>query len=417
MPEGASLLELTRQYFKEAAENTQISPGLRETIREPGRNVTVNFPVKMDDQSVQMFTGFRVQHSIARGPAKGGLRYAPHLTLETVQGLAMLMTWKTAVVGIPFGGAKGGVVCDPSQLSRQELERLTRRYTGEISIIIGPERDIPDTDMGTDEQVMAWVMDTYSAIKGYTVPAVVTGKPVQIGGTKGMERATGRGVVFVLREAARRLGLELGGATVAVQGFGKVGATVALLMSHVFGARVVAVSDSSTALYDENRLDVRALMEHKEDTGSLKGFGNAQQIGLQEILTVPCDIVVPAAVEMVLTADNAPSVQARLVVEGANAPTTPQASSILRERGITVIPDILASAGSVTVSYFEWVQSLQNLFWTEEEVIAQLRRIMLRAFDEVWTLAEERTVSMRTAAYILGIQRVRRAYELRGIYP
>jgi glutamate dehydrogenase (NAD(P)+) len=260
-------------------------------------------------------------------------------------------------------------------------------------------------------------MDTYSAIQGYTVPAVVTGKPVLIGGTKGMDRSTGRGVVFVLREAAKRLGINLEGATVAVQGFGKVGATVAQLMSHVFGARVVAIGDSTSALYNEDGLDISSLREHKAASGSLRAYDSAREIPPEEVLTVPCDILVPAAVESVLMADNAPSVQARLIVEGANAPTTPQADAILRERGVTVIPDILASAGSVTVSYFEWVQSLQNLFWTEEEVTTQLRRIMLRAFDEVWMLAQEREVSMRTAAYILGIQRVVKAYDLRGIYP
>ncbi len=272
MPEEASLLQIAQQFYDEAAELTPIPLGLRQNMREPDRSLTVNFPVKMDGKPVQMFTGYRVQHSTMRGPAKGGLRYTPDLTLEDVQALAMLMTWKTAVVGIPFGGAKGGVVCDPSQLTRPELERMTRRFTSEISLVIGPERDIPDTDVGTDERIMAWVMDTYSSIKGYTIPAVVTGKPVQIGGTKGMDRSTGRGVVFVLRESAKRLGMDLGASTVAVQGFGKVGATVALLMSHVFGARVVAVSDSSATLFSGDRLDIRALIEHKEATGSLRGF-------------------------------------------------------------------------------------------------------------------------------------------------
>ncbi len=416
MPDEASVLEMTREYFESVAVQMGLAEGIRAHLRMPARTLTVRFPIKRDDGSVQMFTGYRVQHSTARGPAKGGLRYAPTVTLGDIQGLAMLMTFKTAVVGIPFGGAKGGVVCDPTSLSKRELERLTRRYVREIALFIGPERDIPDTDVGTDAQVMAWVMDTYSAIRGYTVPAVVTGKPLQIGGTKGMDRATGRGVVFVLREAARRLGLDLAGATVAVQGFGKVGRTVAHLMSHVFGARVVAVSDSATALYNADGLDIAALREHKRATGSLHGFDAAQEI-TGEILTVPCDILVPAATESVLTAANAPAVQARLVVEGANAPTTPQADAILRERGILVIPDILASAGSVTVSYFEWVQSLQNLFWSEEEVISELRHIMLRAFEEVWALSEARGLSMRDAAYTVALQRVAQAYDLRGIYP
>jgi glutamate dehydrogenase (NAD(P)+) len=286
-----------------------------------------------------------------------------------------------------------------------------------MSIVLGQERDILDTDMGTDERVMAWVMDTYSAIKGYTVPAVVTGKPVLIGGTQGMERATGRGVVFVLRAAAERLGIELGGATVAIQGFGKVGRTVAYMLNHVCGARVVAISDSTHAAYDESGLDIRALIEHKKATGSLRNFNGAGTVSVQEVLTLPCDILVPAAIEHVLTSENAEGVQARLVVEGANAPTTARADTILRERGTTVIPDILASAGSVTVSYFEWVQSLQNLFWTEEEVTKQLQSIMLRAFDEVWSLAEEKQVSMRVAATILAIRRVVKAYDMRGIYP
>jgi glutamate dehydrogenase (NAD(P)+) len=417
VPEERSLLAMTRQYFDDAARDMTVPTGIRTQLREPGRTVTVHFPVRMDDRRVKMFTGYRVQHSIARGPAKGGLRFAPDVTLEDTQGLAMLMTFKTAVVDIPFGGAKGAVICDPSHLSARELESLTRRYTSEISMMIGPESDIPDTDVGTDERVMAWVMDTYSAIKGYSVPAVVTGKPLLLGGTRGMDRATGRGAVFVLGEAANRLGIDLGGAAIAVQGFGKVGTTVALLLSHVFGARIVGVSDSSTALYNDEGLDARALMKHKEKTGSLGGAPGASEIPLRDLLTVPCDILVPAARENSLTTENAPHVQARLVVEGANGPTTPEADAILRERGVTVIPDILASAGSVTVSYFEWVQSLHSLFWTEEEVTAELRRIMLRAFDRVWFLAAEHATSMRTAAYRLGIERVVNAYHLRGIYP
>lgn len=420
MPEEQTLLEMTRQYYDEAAEQVETVreiPGIREQLRQSARVMTVNFPVKMDNGSIKTFAGYRVQHSRARGPSKGGLRYTPDVTLEDTEALAMLMTWKTAAMGIPFGGAKGSVICDPAALSRRELQGITRRFVSEISILLGPERDIPDTDIGTDERTMAWVMDTYSMLKGYSVPAVVTGKPIAIGGTAGMSRSTGRGVVFVLREAARRMDLDLGGATVAVQGFGKVGATVATLLSHVFGARVVAISDSTTTLYHEHQLDLPALLEHKEATGGLRGFAGAQELPLGDVLTVPCDILVPAARETVLTEANAPHVKARLIVEGANAPTTPAADAILNERGVTIIPDIIASAGSVTVSYFEWVQSLQSLFWTEEEVTTQLRRIMLRAFDEVWTLSAETGVSLRQAAYRIAIGRVATAYKLRGIYP
>lgn len=419
MAEEQSLLAMTRQYFDAAADNVDIPPGIRTQLREPARTVTVNFPVKMDDGSVRVFTGYRVQHSTARGPAKGGLRYAPNVSFEDVQALAMLMTWKTAVVGIPFGGAKGAVVCDPNHHSQHELEGITRRYTSEIVMLLSPERDIPDTDVGTDERTMAWIMDTYSALKGYSVPAVVTGKPLALGGTVGMHRATGRGVVFVLREAAERLGLNLGGgARVAVQGFGKVGTTVAQVLSDVFGARVVAVSDSSAALYHDDGLNLEAVLAHKQQTGALRGFADADELEEpSDVLTVPCDILVPAGTESALTEANAPYIKARLVVEGANAPTTPGADRILRERGVTLIPDILASAGSVTVSYFEWVQGLQSLLWTEAEVTSELREIMLRAFNEVWEVAEARGVSMRVAAYTLGIKRVANAYKLRGIYP
>lgn len=416
MTETESLWEMTRHYYDRATSHISIDPGIRDQLRECARNITVTFPVKMDDGTAHQFTGYRVHHNTIRGPAKGGVRFAPHVSLEDTQALAMLMTWKTAAMGIPFGGAKGAVMVNPANLSPRELQGVTRRYTGEISILLGPERDIPDTDIGTDEQTMAWMLDAFAQVKGYSVPAVVTGKPVLVGGTAGMNRSTGRGVVFVLREAAERMGMDLENCRVAVQGFGKVGVTVAALLSHVFGARVVAVSDSGVALYDENGLDIHDIQRHKKETGSLRGFG-ATELTPDALLTVACDILVPSALENTLHAGNAPHVQAKLIVEGANAPTTPAADAIFQERGITVIPDIIASAGSVTVSYFEWVQGLQSLFWEEEEVTAQLRRIMLRAFNDMYRIAQEKEISMRTAAYVLAIGRVAKAYALRGIYP
>ncbi|HEX8681792.1 MAG TPA: Glu/Leu/Phe/Val dehydrogenase [Ardenticatenaceae bacterium] len=417
MSEGQSLLTMTRHFYDAAVQLVDIAPGIRDQLREPARIVTVHFPVKMDDGSVKEFTGFRVQHSTARGPAKGGLRYSPTITQEDAEALAMLMTFKTAVVGIPFGGAKGAVICDPARHSKRELEGITRRYTSEIVMLLGPERDILDTDMGTSAQTMAWVMDTYSALKGYSVPAIATGKPLAIGGTVGIERATGRGVVFVLREAAQRLGLDVGGgARVAIQGFGKLGTTVAQVLQER-GARIVAVGDSSGTLYREDGLDLNAVLDHKQQSGALAHYPDAEHLDPLDVMTVPCDILVPAGIQSVLTEQNAPYVKARLVVEGANAPTTPAADQILRERDIMVVPDIIASAGRVTVSYFEWVQSLQSLFWTEEEVTKELGEIMLRAFNEVWDVAQKRDVSLRTAAFILGIQSVAKAYQLRGIYP
>lgn len=416
MTETESLWEMTRNYYDRAIPHTHIDPGIRDQLRECARNITVTFPVKMDDGTARQFIGYRVQHNTIRGPAKGGVRFSPNVSLEDTQALAMLMTWKTAAMGIPFGGAKGAVMVNPGTLSPRELQGVTRRYTGEISILLGPERDIPDTDIGTDEQTMAWMLDAFAQVKGYSVPAVVTGKPVLVGGTVGMNRSTGRGVVFVLREAAERMGMDLENCRVAVQGFGKVGVTVAALLSHVFGARVVAVSDSGVTLYDENGLDIHDIQRHKKATGSLRGFG-ATELPSEDVLTVACDILVPSALENTLHAGNAPHVQAKLIVEGANAPTTPAADAIFQERGITVIPDIIASAGSVTVSYFEWVQGLQSLFWEEEEVTAQLKRIMLRAFNDMYRIAQEKNVSMRTAAYVLAIGRVAKAYALRGIYP
>jgi glutamate dehydrogenase (NAD(P)+) len=419
MSKKDSFWTMTQQYYDQAADKVETfrNSAIRDVLRVPARTVTVRFPAKMDDGSLKSLTAYRVQHSTVLGPAKGGLRYTPSANLEYTQALAMLMTWKSSLVNIPFGGAKGAVLCDPTQHSQKELQNITRRFTSEMVMLLGPKKDILDTDVGTDERTMGWVMDTYSSIKGYTVLGVATGKPTAIGGSVGMNRATGRGAVFILREAAQRLGLELGGASVAIQGFGKVGTTVAHLLSHVLGVRVIAVSDSKTTLYNPEGLDVYALIEHKQATGQLSGFGYADELDPSELLTIRCDILVPSATELSITALVAEQIQARMIVEAANAPTTPAADAILTQRGVTILPDILANAGRVTVSYFEWVQSLQSFFWTEEEMTKQLRHIMLRALEQMWTLAEEKDVSLRMAAYMIAIERLASAYQLRGLYP
>lgn len=420
--EQLDLLTIVQEQFDRAVAQLDIPPGVSRLLREPERALQVCFPVKMDDGSIRVFSGYRVHHNIIRGPAKGGIRYVPGLTLDQVKALAMQMTWKTAVVDIPFGGAKGGVACDPATLSPGELERITRRYTSEIAMLLGPDTDIPAPDINTDDQTMAWIMDTYSAIKGYSVPAVVTGKPTAVGGSEGRRRATGRGVVFVLREAAERIGLNLRDARVAIQGYGKVGQTIAYLLQHVLGIRVIALSDSRGGIYNEAGFDVSAVRRHKRQTGSVVGYEAAEMISNAELLELPCDILIPAAVESVITAENADRIRARLLVEAANLAITPAADDILAERGITVIPDIVANAGGVTVSYFEWVQDLQSFFWTDEEVTQKLREIMVDALNQVWQLAEKgdsagRPLTLRTAAQMLAISRVARALELRGIYP
>ncbi|HBY99165.1 MAG TPA: glutamate dehydrogenase [Chloroflexi bacterium] len=408
---------MIQEQFDRAVAHLVIAPGYADKLREPQRILTVHFPIKMDDGNIRIFTGYRVHHSITRGPAKGGIRYHPALTLDEIKALAMQMTWKTAVVDIPFGGAKGGVDCDPARLSQGELERITRRYTSEISLLLGPETDVPAPDINTDDQTMAWIMDTYSMMKGYSVPAVVTGKPTAIGGSEGRRRATGRGAVFALREAAERIRLDLRGAHVVIQGYGKVGQTVAYMLQHVLGIHVIGISDSRGGIYNPDGFDVRAVRRHKRESGSVVGYGEAETITNAELLELPCDILVPAAVEGVITAANADRIRACLVVEAANMPVTPEADDIFEERGITVLPDIVANAGGVTVSYFEWVQDLQSFFWTDEEVTQKLREIILSALNQVWETAEEKEVSLRTAAQMLAISRVARASELRGIYP
>ncbi len=408
--------QVAQQQFDLAAEKLNLDPGLRRVLREPRRELTVHFPVQMDDGSVQVFTGYRVQHNLGRGPAKGGLRYHQDVTLDEVKALAMWMTWKCAVVGIPYGGGKGGVVVDPKKLSMREVEGLTRRFTTEISVLIGPEKDIPAPDVNTNAQTMAWIMDTYSMHVGYTVPGVVTGKPISLGGSEGRNEATARGAVFTIMEAAAHLGMDLKRSTVAIQGFGNAGSIAATLITEQ-GARVIAVSDSIAAIHAPGGLDVARVIGWKSEHGTVKGFPGAQAMTNQELLEVECDILIPAALENQITADNAPRIKARVIAEAANGPTTPEADAILYDRGAFLIPDILCNAGGVTVSYFEWVQDLNRDHWSEEAVNSKLKEIMVRAFAETLALSEAQSVNMRTGAYLLAVDRVASATSLRGLYP
>jgi len=413
---ATSPFETAVQQFDNAARYLRLPPGIADVLRTPRRELTVHFPVKMDDGSLKMFTGYRVQHSTAAGPAKGGLRYHPNVTLDEVKALAMWMTWKCAVVNVPFGGAKGGVVCNPKEMSQGELERLTRRFTTEISCIIGPMEDIPAPDVNTTPQTMAWIMDTYTMHAGTQHLAVVTGKPVEVGGSLGRNEATGRGVMITAIEALKRLGREIQGATVAVQGYGNVGSISAYLLQDQ-RAKIIAVSDSRGAIYNPVGLNAREVLRYKQETGSVVGYPGATVISDAELLTLPCDVLVPAALEEVITGENAERIRAKVIVEGANGPTTPEADEILTRRGIMIVPDILANAGGVTVSYFEWVQDLQTFFWSEEEVNARLRQHIVHSFADVYRIAQEKSVNMRIAAYIKAIARVAKAIELRGIYP
>jgi glutamate dehydrogenase (NAD(P)+) len=413
---GRSPYEIALAQFDKAAAYLSLKTGIAEMLRYPKRELTVNFPVHMDDGSVQIFTGYRVHHSATRGPTKGGIRYHPDVTLDEVRALAMWMTWKCAVVGIPYGGAKGGVVCNPKEMSLGELERLTRRYATEIAILMSPEGDIPAPDVNTNAQVMAWIMDTYSMHRGYSTPAVVTGKPVEIGGSLGRTEATGRGVMFTAREALKHRGMPLEGATVAVQGYGNVGSVSAYLMQDK-GCRIVAASDTQGGIYNPKGFDARDVLRFKKETGTVVGYPGTERITNAELLELPCDVLVPSALEKVITVENAPRIQAKIVAEGANGPTTPEADEVLYDRGIFVVPDVLANAGGVTVSYFEWVQGLQFFFWSEREINVQLREIMVRSFEDVLRIAEEKKVDMRVAAYILAIDRVAQATMIRGIYP
>jgi glutamate dehydrogenase (NAD(P)+) len=416
VPETLNPYEIAMRQFDIAADKIGLEEGMREILKTPKRQLLVSVPTLMDDGSIKVFPGFRVQHNIARGPAKGGIRYHPKVTLDEVKALASWMTWKCATVNIPYGGAKGGVACDPKKMSRGELERMTRRYASEISIIIGPDRDIPAPDVYTDSQTMAWIMDTYSMTIGHSALGVVTGKPVELGGSVGRHEATARGAVFCIREACQVLKRPLKGASVAVQGFGNAGAIAARLL-HDDGAKVIAVSDSRGGVLSTRGLDPLRLNEHKRETGSLVGFKGAERITNEELLETKCDVLVPAALENQITLKNANRVRARIVAEAANGPTTPGADRILHDRGVFVIPDILCNAGGVTVSYFEWTQDLQGFFWEEQEVNKQLERFMVKAFREVHELAKHHRVDLRTAAYMLAIGRVAQATRVRGLFP
>ncbi len=408
--------EVALRQFHRAADHLPLKRGIREFLAFPHRELTVNFPVHMDDGTVRVFTGYRVHHSTVLGPTKGGIRYNPRVDLNEVRALAMLMTWKCALMHLPYGGAKGGVACDPGQLSKAELERLTRRYATEIGIIIGPDGDIPAPDVGTNDQIMAWIMDTYSMHLGHSVPAVVTGKPISIGGSAGRREATGRGVMIVAREAARIRGIPFAGSRVVVQGFGNVGSVAAYLM-HDQGCTIVGISDVYGGVHNPNGLDPRAALQHMKQTGRVAGFPGTETVTNTDLLELPCDFLVPAAIEGQITRENAGRIQAKIVVEGANGPTTPDADEILADRDILVVPDILANAGGVTVSYFEWVQDLQSLFWSEEEINQRLERIMVQAFKGVVDLARERDAELRTAALTYAVKRVADALLTRGIYP
>jgi glutamate dehydrogenase (NAD(P)+) len=408
--------DIARQQLRRVAETFSIDSNLVNVLQECKKALVVSVPVAMDDGTTRVFQGYRVTHNVARGPSKGGIRYHPDVTLDEVKALAMWMTWKCALAGIPFGGAKGGVVCSPKQMSQGELQRMTRRFTSEIINEIGPERDIPAPDVGTDGRVMAWIFDTYSMNKGHSVLGVVTGKPLTIGGSLGREEATARGALYCVREAARKKRLLINETRVAVQGFGNVGSFLAKFLAED-GATVIAVSDSVTGLYNPNGNDVQAAIAHKRETGSLVGFRGADAISNEELLLLDCDVLAPCALEQVITEENASQVKASIIVEGANGPVTPAADDILEDKGVLVLPDILANAGGVVVSYFEWVQGLQEYFWKEAEVNAKLNDIVTRAFNETWATQESRGISMRLAAYGLAVQRVAEATTTRGIYP
>jgi glutamate dehydrogenase (NAD(P)+) len=408
--------EIAREQLRRVAEIFDIDQRLVNVLQECKKAVVVSIPVTMDGGTIEAFEGYRVTHNIARGPSKGGIRYHPDVTLDEVKALAMWMTWKCALMNIPFGGAKGGVICNPKELSRGELERMTRRYTTEIINEIGPEKDIPAPDVGTDPTVMAWIFDTYSMNKGHSVLGVVTGKPLNVGGSLGRLEATARGALYCIQEAARKKELRLQGLSAAVQGFGNVGSYLAKFLAEE-GATVVAISDSRGGLYNPNGLDVAAAMAHKQETGSLAGFKGADEITNDDLLLLDCDVLAPCALEQVITRDNAAEVKAKIVAEGANGPITPAADEILEDKGVLILPDILANAGGVVVSYFEWVQGLQEYFWKEPEVNSKLRDIVTRAFNETWHVYEDREISMRSAAYGVAVGRVSEATVTRGLYP
>jgi glutamate dehydrogenase (NAD(P)+) len=411
-----SAWETALAQLDEAAEMMGLAPGVHEILRNPKRALVVSVPFRMDDGSTRVYQGYRVHHNVTRGPAKGGIRYHPDVGLDEVKALAMWMTWKCAIAGIPFGGAKGGVAINTKQHSRAELERMTRRYASEILPLIGPERDIPAPDMNTNEEVMSWIMDTYSQNQGYSVPGVVTGKPVAIGGSKGRGGATSRGVMYMVFSTLKRLGIPPEEVSVAIQGYGKVGGFAAQLL-HDAGCRVIAVSDVEGGLYRDRGLDPEAINRHKRESYTVVDFPGADRISNEELLEVDCDVLIPAAIEGVVTVKNADAVKARVVVEAANGPITFEADKILTDRGVFVVPDILANSGGVTVSYFEWVQDIQAYFWDEEEVNDRLRQIMQRAFDDVYEMAADKGLTMRQAAHWIGVGRVAEAHLTRGLFP
>ena len=410
------LFSIAVEQFNRAADVVGLEDSMRRILSVCQREVTVSFPVEMDDGSVRVFTGHRVQHNTGPGPTKGGIRYHELVTLTEVKALAMWMTWKCAVVGLPYGGAKGGVTVNPKLLSLSELQNLTRRYTAEIQFMIGPNQDIPAPDVNTNAQIMAWLMDTYSMNVGYSVPGVVTGKPIALGGSQGRTEATGRGCVFALQEAAPRIGLDLSRSTAIVQGFGNVGSVAARLL-HESGVKVVGIGEVSGAIYNPAGIDIPELVLQKQRTGHIDGFPGAEPVGNRELLELPCEILVPAAMENQIDADNAPRIKARVIVEGANGPTSPEADDILYDRGVVVLPDIFANAGGVTVSYFEWVQALQAFPWTEDQVNERLKQIMCDSFNAVYDTSQKHNVNMRTGAMVYAVKRVAEFTQLRGIYP
>jgi glutamate dehydrogenase (NAD(P)+) len=415
MPSERSVFGAMLQEFEGAARILNLDPGIWKILTKPKRQIIVSCPVQMDNGAIEVFTGYRVQYNVTLGPAKGGIRFHPDVTLDEVAALAAWMTWKCAVAQLPFGGGKGGVICDPTKMSKRELEALTRRYTAEIIDAIGPEKDVPAPDVNTNEQIMAWFMDTYSMHVGHTSTAVVTGKPVEMGGSLGRREATGRGVMIITRESAKHLGLDLKGARVAVQGFGNVGSVAADLLSEM-GARIIAVTDWNAGVFNDAGLDIKRLIEHVQKTRSVSGFAGAEPITNEELFKLDVDVLIPAALEEQITADNVAHIRAKLVVEGANGPTSPAAHKALHERGVFVVPDILANAGGVTVSYFEWVQDRHGYFWRESEVNERLEVKMCQAFTVVLETAQKFNVDMRVAAYIVAINRVATVTKMRGMY-
>ncbi len=414
MSEARTVYDIAMQQYFQAAAHLDLDPGIQEILANPTREVTVRFPVQMDDRTTQVFTGYRVQHSTALGPSKGGIRYHPDVSLPEVKALAMWMTWKCSVADVPYGGAKGGVICNPKTMSQHELERLSRRFGREIAPVIGPWEDVPAPDVNTNPQTMAWIMDAYESRAGNHCPAVITGKPLELGGSQGRVEATGRGVMFNTIEACHARGIRLEGARVAVQGYGNAGSISAYLLQER-GTTLVAASDTGGAIYNPDGMDAYDLLQHKSETGSVVGYPGAREIDPSDLLHVPCDILIPAALEGVLTPETAADVKARVIVEAANGPTTPEADAVLEDKGVLVIPDILANAGGVTVSYFEWVQNLHGQLWTEEEVNSRLEQKITTAFHDVLRISIEQEVSMRIAAYMKAIARVARAVTLRGL--